>query len=130
MDKGGTMRLGGYPCRLVPGTRVAEAYGCEQVTERHRHRYEFNNRYREELAAAGLIASGVSPDGSLVEICELRDHPWMVGSQFHPEFRSRPQRPHPLFSGFVAAVAEEAAPSSGALKVRLSPVPRSASSPS
>ncbi len=102
-DKGGTMRLGGYPCTLVPGTKAAAAYGVEEVTERHRHRYEFNNAYRDQLAAAGLIASGTSPDGSLVEIAEIADHPFMVGSQFHPEFRSRPDRPHPLFRAFIAA---------------------------
>jgi CTP synthase len=105
-EKGGTMRLGGYPCRLVPGTKAYAAYGRDEVIERHRHRYEFNNEYRAQLEEAGLIASGTLPDGSLVEICELRDHPWMVGSQFHPELRSRPNRPHPLFNGFVAAAAE------------------------
>jgi len=102
-EKGGTMRLGSYPCRLRPGTRAHAAYGAEMASERHRHRYEFNNRYREALERAGLIASGTSPDGGLVEVCEIRDHPWMVGSQFHPEFRSRPGRPHPLFLGFIGA---------------------------
>jgi CTP synthase len=102
-DKGGTMRLGSYPCRLAAGTKTRAVYDCDEVSERHRHRYEFNNQYREQLEAAGLLASGSSPDGQLVEICELKDHPWMVGSQFHPEFRSRPNRPHPLFNGFVAA---------------------------
>ncbi len=106
VDKGGTMRLGGYPCKLIPGTRAYQVYGSDEVVERHRHRYEFNNEYRAEFEAAGLIASGTSPDGTLVEICELRDHPWMVGSQFHPEFRSRPNRPHPLFKGFIAAAAD------------------------
>jgi len=105
VDKGGTMRLGSYPCRLLPGTKVQEAYGSDETEERHRHRYEFNNEYKEQLEAAGLVCSGVSPDGSLVEICELSDHPWMVGSQFHPEFLSRPGKPHPLFSGFIAAAA-------------------------
>ncbi len=108
VDKGGTMRLGSYPCHLLPGTRAQAAYGRDEIVERHRHRYEFNNEFREQLEQAGLLASGVSPDGSLVEICELRDHPWMVGSQFHPEFRSRPNRPHPLFSGFLSAAAERA----------------------
>jgi CTP synthase len=108
VDKGGTMRLGSYPCRLLPGTKAQAAYGRDEIVERHRHRFEFNNEFREQLEQAGLIASGVSPDGSLVEICELRDHPWMVGSQFHPEFRSRPNRPHPLFSGFLTAAAERA----------------------
>ena len=107
-DKGGTMRLGGYPCRLVPGTKAHAAYGCDEVVERHRHRYEFNNEFRPQLEEAGLIASGTLPDDSLVEICELRDHPWMVGTQFHPEFRSRPNRPHPLFEGFVDAALEHA----------------------
>ncbi len=102
-DKGGTMRLGGYPCRLRPGTKAHRAYGVDMVTERHRHRYEFNNRYREQFEAAGLICSGVLPDNSLVEICELRDHPFMMGSQFHPEFRSRPARPQPMFREFIGA---------------------------
>ncbi len=106
VDKGGTMRLGGYACRLVPGTRAHEAYGMDEVIERHRHRYEFNNEYRERFGKAGLVASGTSPDGGLVEICEIQDHIWMVGSQFHPEFRSRPNRPHPLFNGFLAAALE------------------------
>jgi CTP synthase len=106
VDKGGTMRLGSYPCRLVPGTMAHTAYGVDEVHERHRHRYEFNNEYREQFAEAGLIASGTSPDGGLVEICEIRDHAWMVGSQFHPEFRSRPNRPHPLFNGFMRATVD------------------------
>jgi CTP synthase len=106
VDMGGTMRLGSYPCELQPGTKVAAAYGVEQVHERHRHRFEFNNAYREALSEAGMVYSGLSPDGRLVEISELRDHVWMVGSQFHPEFKSRLQRPHPLFAGFIqAAVA-------------------------
>ncbi len=105
-DKGGTMRLGLYPARLTPGSRAAEAYGSEVIYERHRHRFEVNNQYRERLEAAGMLLSGQSPDGRLVEIVELRDHPWYVASQFHPEFKSRPDRPHPLFDGFVrAAVA-------------------------
>jgi CTP synthase len=103
-DLGGTMRLGLYPCRLTPGTKTAAAYGnVEEVLERHRHRFEFNNAYRERLTKAGLILSGLSPDGRLVEVIELRDHPWFVGTQFHPEFKSRPNRPHPLFRDFVAA---------------------------
>ena len=106
VNKGGTMRLGGYACRLAPGTKAREAYGMDEVIERHRHRYEFNNEYRERFAKAGLVASGTSPDGGLVEICEIQDHIWMIGSQFHPEFRSRPNRPHPLFSGFLAAALE------------------------
>jgi CTP synthase len=105
-DKGGTMRLGVYPCQLVPGSHAAAAYGSTQVVlERHRHRFEFNNAYRETLAAAGLVISGHSPDGRLVEIVELADHPWYVGTQFHPEFLSRPNRPHPLFRDFVVAAA-------------------------
>jgi CTP synthase len=107
-DKGGTMRLGTYPCRLVPGTRAAQAYGQELVHERHRHRFEFNNRYQEALTAAGLNPSGILDGGDLVEIVELRDHPWMVASQFHPEFKSRPTRAHPLFAGFISAVIERA----------------------
>ncbi|MCX8126097.1 MAG: CTP synthase [Dehalococcoidia bacterium] len=104
---GGTMRLGTYPCHIVPGTRAAEAYHGETVVyERHRHRYEFNNKFRPELEKAGLVASGLSPDGQLVEIAELRDHPWMLGTQFHPEFKSRPDRPHPLFVGFIKAARE------------------------
>jgi CTP synthase len=106
VDKGGTMRLGSYGCHLVPSTRARDAYGTDEVSERHRHRYEFNNEFRQELDEAGLVASGTSPDGALVEVCEIRDHPWMVGSQFHPEFRSRPNRPHPLFAGFLAAALE------------------------
>jgi CTP synthase len=104
-DKGGTMRLGNYVCKLTPGSRAAEAYGVEQINERHRHRFEFNNKYRPLLESAGLVISGQSPDGRLVEIVELRDHPWFVGTQFHPEFLSRPNRPHPLFRDFVAAAA-------------------------
>ncbi|MBA3778435.1 MAG: CTP synthase [Chloroflexi bacterium] len=102
-DKGGTMRLGLYPARLAPGTRAAEAYGAEVIYERHRHRFEVNNEYRDALEAAGMVLSGLSPDGRLVEIVELRDHPWFVASQFHPEFKSRPDRPHPLFRAFVQA---------------------------
>jgi CTP synthase len=101
-DKGGTMRLGLYPAKLAAGSRARQVYGEEVVYERHRHRFEVNNRYRAALEAAGMILSGVSPDGRLVEIVELRDHPWFVASQFHPEFKSRPERPHPLFHGFVS----------------------------
>ncbi len=101
-EKGGTMRLGLYPARLTPGSRAHAVYGDEVVYERHRHRFEVNNRYRAQLEAAGMVLSGQSPDGRLVEIVELRDHPWFVASQFHPEFKSRPERPHPLFDGFVA----------------------------
>ena len=107
VEKGGTMRLGIYPCRLVAGTMAAEAYQVQEVQERHRHRYEFNNEYREELAKAGLVISGTSPDGGLVEIAEIKDHAWMVGTQFHPELRSRPGSPHPLFIGLVAAALQK-----------------------
>jgi CTP synthase len=100
-EKGGTMRLGTYPCHLVEGTKAASAYGEQVVYERHRHRFEFNNDFREILERAGMVFSGLSPDGSLVEVGELRDHPFMVGCQFHPEFRSRPNRPHPLFRDFI-----------------------------
>jgi CTP synthase len=102
-DKGGTMRLGAYPCQLKPGTRAAQAYQQEIVSERHRHRFEFNNDYRERLGAAGLVFSGLSPDGRLVEIVELAQHPWMLGTQFHPELKSRPNRSHPLFRDFIGA---------------------------
>lgn len=105
-DKGGTMRLGRYPCVLQPGTRAHAAYGVERIDERHRHRYEINNHFRDELERAGLIWSGISPDGQLVEMAELADHPWMVGSQFHPEFKTRPDRPHPLFADFVVAALQ------------------------
>ena len=102
-EKGGTMRLGLYPARLTPGSKAAAAYGTELIYERHRHRFEVNNHYRPLLEAAGMVLSGQSPDGRLVEIIELKDHPWFVASQFHPEFRSRPDRPHPLFDGFIGA---------------------------
>lgn len=102
-DKGGTMRLGLYPCELMEGTRVREAYGTHLIQERHRHRYEFNNDYRKRLGDAGLKTAGICPGRDLVEIVELEDHPWFVGVQFHPEFRSRPVRPHPLFTAFLAS---------------------------
>ncbi|HZV48594.1 MAG TPA: CTP synthase [Candidatus Dormibacteraeota bacterium] len=114
---GGTMRLGLYPCKLVPGTRAHRAYGEPIVYERHRHRFEFNNEYREVLQQAGMVFSGLSPNGRLVEIVELAEHPWFVASQFHPEFRSRPQRPHPLFRDFVRAAIE----ASGIDQMELSP---------
>jgi CTP synthase len=113
---GGTMRLGVYPCKLVPGTKAATAYAEAQVNERHRHRFEFNNAYRVVLGEKGLVFSGLSPDGRLVEISEIADHPFMVGSQFHPEFTSRPNRPNPLFRAFVAAAAEFANAREAALK--------------
>ncbi len=103
VDMGGTMRLGQYPCHLVPGTKAAMAYGVPSVQERHRHRFEVNNAYRELLEQAGIVFGGLSPDGRLVEIAELLDHPFMLGSQFHPEFKSRPTHPHPLFTAFTKA---------------------------
>jgi len=98
---GGTMRLGNYPCHLLDHSRAARAYGQNLIQERHRHRYEFNNKFRDQLAERGMVYSGLSPDNRLVEICELADHPWMVSCQFHPEFGSRPHRPHPLFRDFI-----------------------------
>jgi len=103
IDKGGTLRLGSYPCAIRPGTRMAACYGTELIRERHRHRYEFNNDFRDALQAAGLVLSGQSPDGALVETVELADHPFFVGVQYHPEFKSRPNKAHPLFRGFVEA---------------------------
>ena len=126
VDMGGTMRLGLWPCRLDPGTKAAWAYGEPIVSERHRHRFEVNNAYRPALAEAGLIVSGASPDGQLAEIMELRDHPFFVGVQFHPEFRSRPTRPHPLFRDFIGAAkvtlpegAQRALPLDGSLEREL-----------
>ncbi len=103
VDMGGTMRLGLYPCHLQPGTHAAAAYGVPRIDERHRHRFEFNNWYREILSENGMVFSGLSPDGRLVEISEMADHPYMIGSQFHPEFLSRPNRPHPLFVNLIKA---------------------------
>jgi len=105
-EKGKTMRLGNYPCELRDGSYAANAYGQGLIYERHRHRYEFNNKFRAQLEAWGLICSGLSPDGELVEICELTDHPWMVGCQFHPEFGSRPGCPHPLFRDFIGVAKD------------------------
>lgn len=107
VDMGGTMRLGLWECRTTPGSIAAEAYGTTTVFERHRHRFEVNNAYRDRLAEAGMVVSGASPDGQLAEIMERTDHPFFVGVQFHPEFRSRPNRPHPLFSRFIAAAKEQ-----------------------
>ena len=103
IDKGGTLRLGKYPCVLKPGTAIAACYGATEISERHRHRYEFNNAYRDILQTAGLALSGLSPDGRLVETVELPGERFFIGVQFHPEFKSRPNRPHPLFMGFVGA---------------------------
>ena len=102
-DKGGTLRLGAYPCVIKDGTTMKKAYGKSEISERHRHRYEFNNEYRETLENAGLTLSGLSPDGTLVETVELSDRPFFVGVQYHPEFKSRPNKPHPLFSAFIKA---------------------------
>jgi CTP synthase len=104
-DMGGTMRLGAYPCRLARGSRAAEVYGVAEVSERHRHRYEVSNAYRDLFVQHGMRLSGLSPDGQLVEVIELPSHPWFIGCQFHPELQSRPTRPHPLFAGFIAAAA-------------------------
>lgn len=105
-EKGGTMRLGAYPCVLKEGTFSFNAYGKKEISERHRHRYEFNNQFRETLEKAGLVIAGTSPDGKLVEVVEIKDHPWFVAVQFHPEFKSRPRSPHPLFVNFVKAAKE------------------------
>ncbi len=102
-DKGGTMRLGAYPCVVKPGTLASKAYEKETVQERHRHRYEFNIKYRDQLEKSGMIVSGISPDGTLVEIIEMKGHPWFLGCQFHPEFKSKPFDPHPLFRDFIKA---------------------------
>jgi CTP synthase len=102
-DMGGTMRLGAYPCVLEEGTEARRLYGSAEISERHRHRYEFNPDYKDILQEKGLRISGNSPDGRLVEMIEHPDHPWFVGCQFHPEFKSRPWSPHPLFAGFIAA---------------------------
>ena len=106
IDKGGTLRLGSYPCEIQKGTRMEKCYGTDHINERHRHRYEFNNAYRESLQQAGLTLSGLSPDGRLVEAVELSEHPFFIGVQYHPEFKSRPNKSHPLFQGFVNAACE------------------------
>ena len=107
-DKGGSMRLGAYPCVLEPGSKVAEAYGATEISERHRHRWEFNSDYSGRTQDAGLVFSGFSPDGRLAEVVELPDHPFFVASQFHPEFKSKPFDPHPLFEAFVRAAGKRA----------------------
>ncbi|MBQ8078229.1 MAG: gamma-glutamyl-gamma-aminobutyrate hydrolase family protein, partial [Eubacterium sp.] len=107
IDKGGTLRLGAYPCALQSGTVIRSLYGSKSITERHRHRYEFNNDYREVLQENGLTLGGLSPDGRLVETVEITDRPFYIGVQYHPEFKSRPNRPHPLFKGFIAAALKE-----------------------
>jgi CTP synthase len=105
-DKGGTMRLGSQPATLGDSSRAREAYGKERISERHRHRYEFNNVYRQQFAAHGFAFTATSPDGKLIEIIELPDHPWFLAVQFHPEFKSKPTAAHPLFAGFVGAAIE------------------------
>ena len=102
-SKGGSMRLGTWPTKIVPGTLAEKIYGEREVLERHRHRYEFNMKYREQMAEKGFVISGTSPDGTLAELIELRDHPYFVGCQYHPEFQSKPNKPHPLFKGFIQA---------------------------
>ena len=108
IDKGGTLRLGAYPCEILPGSAMERCYGCLSISERHRHRYEFNNDYREKLESCGLVLSGISPDGRLVETVELGGRPFFIGVQYHPEFKSRPNRPHPLFKGFIGAAVKQA----------------------
>jgi CTP synthase len=110
---GGSMRLGAYPCKIVPGTLAARAYGCSEISERHRHRYELNPVFRERLETAGLVISGESPDGQFPEIIELPDHPWFLGCQFHPEFKSSPFDPHPLFRSFIGATLRRRAAEAG-----------------
>ena len=105
-DFGGTLRLGAYPCVLKENTLASAAYKTDEISERHRHRYEFNNAYREQLEENGMVVSGASPDNNLVEIVELEDHPWFLGCQFHPEFKSKPMTPHPLFRDFIKAALE------------------------
>jgi len=105
-NKGGTMRLGAYACELVEGSKVREIYGADAISERHRHRFEFNDAYRNQLEAAGLIPVGTNPESGLVEIVELKEHPWFVGVQFHPEYKSTVARPHPLFVDFIRAAIE------------------------
>ena len=106
-DLGATMRLGAWDCKLVEGTKTHTSYGYVDIRERHRHRYEFNNNYREQLEQAGLVLAGTTPDGELVEIVEIKDHPWFVATQFHPEFKSQPLAPHPLFRDFVGAAIDQ-----------------------
>lgn len=131
-DKGGTMRLGAYPCKIKENTLAYAAYGKKNISERHRHRYEVNNAYREVLEKSGLIFSGTSPDKNLVEMIELKDHPWFLGCQFHPEFKSNPMRPHPLFRDFIAAAKKQAASAAGkakAVKKSAKPKRRAAAKP-
>jgi CTP synthase len=108
IDKGATMRLGSYECALTPGTLAHKAYGADSVRERHRHRYEVNNAYVGQLQRAGMIVSGINPRRNLVEVIELKDHPWFLGTQAHPEFKSKPNRAHPLFAAFIGAALKQA----------------------
>jgi CTP synthase len=108
-DKGGTMRLGAYPCKLAEGSLAHQVYERRDISERHRHRYEFNNEYLAAYGKAGMLASGINPKGRLVEIVEIKDHPWFIGVQFHPEYRSTVAKPHPLFIGFVQAAVKQGA---------------------
>ena len=106
IEKGGTMRLGAYPCVLKEGSKAFELYGKKEISERHRHRFEYNNEYKEKMEEKGLICTGTSPNGKLVEIVELKDHPYFIAGQFHPEFKSRPNKPHPLFVGLIKAAKD------------------------
>ena len=106
-DLGGTMRLGLYPCKITDGTLAQKIYGSDLIYERHRHRYEFNNFYRNEIIEKGMVISGQSPNEKLVEMVEIPDHPWYIGVQFHPEFKSRPNRSHPLFASFIKAALDK-----------------------
>jgi CTP synthase len=117
-DLGGTMRLGAYPAKLHPNSRAHQAYGTTEISERHRHRYEVNNAYRDLLAEKGMRFSGKSPDGNLVEIIEIPDHPWFLGCQFHPELKSRPTHPHPLFAAFIRAAVQRRAANNGKAELR------------
>jgi CTP synthase len=119
VDKGGTMRLGRYPCNLTPGSVAAKLYGSESIWERHRHRYEVNNEFRNQLSQHGMLFSGLSPDNRLVEMIELPDHPYFVACQFHPELKSRPDKPHPLFVGLIEAAVRK----SGAIPVTVNETP-------
>jgi CTP synthase len=116
------MRLGTWPTKIAPGTLAERIYGDTEVTERHRHRYEFNMKYRDRMNAKGFIISGTSPDGTLAELIELRDHPYFIGCQYHPEFQSKPNKPHPLFKGFIAAaVAYQAGGAKEGARIHESP---------
>jgi len=106
-EMGGTMRLGAYPCNLTPGSHAHEIYGVDSISERHRHRYEVNQKYLDVLTGSGMKVAGLSPDGKFVEMVELEEHPWYLGCQFHPEYKSRPYDPHPLFVSFIHAALEE-----------------------